>query len=364
MMRAINVWERNAAMTKMHRQSLVAYGQPLCETVVDCPTPRGSEVLVRIERCGVCHSDLHMQDGYFLLGGDKKLDVSAGRSLPFTLGHEIAGVIESAGGDARDAKIGSHVAVYPWIGCGVCPACLGGEENLCANPRHLGIAVDGGYATHVLVPHSRYLLDYAPLSPDFAGPLMCSGLTAYAALKRLANRPERGPVLLIGLGGVGMMGLAIARALFRTPPIVADIDAEKRNAALAAGTAQAYDPSDPQARKAVMAATGGLLAICDFVGSDKSLQFATGLLGRGGKVVVTGLLGGNFSIAAALFGIKAMTIEGTLTGTLTEARELLDLVRAKNIAPIPTRDRPLAQAQAALDDLRAGRVVGRTVLSV
>jgi alcohol dehydrogenase len=170
-------------------------------------------------------------------------------------------------------------------------------------------------------------------------------------------------VLLIGLGGVGMMGLAIARALFRTPPIVADIDADKRNTALAAGATLAYDPSDPQARKDVMKATGGLLAICDFVGSDKSLQFATGLLGRGGKVVVTGLLGGNFSIAAALFGIKAMTIEGTLTGTLAEARELLDLVRAKNIAPIPTRERPLAQAQAALDDLRAGRVVGRTVLT-
>jgi propanol-preferring alcohol dehydrogenase len=161
------------------------------------------------------------------------------------------------------------------------------------------------------------------------------------------------------------MGLAIARALFTTPPIVADIDAEKRNAALAAGAAAAYDPSDPQARKAVMSATGGgLLAICDFVGSDKSLQFATGLLARGGKVVVTGLLGGNFSIAAAMFGIKAMTIEGTLTGTLAEARGLLDLARAKSIAPIPTRDRPLTEAQAALDDLRTGRVVGRTVLTV
>jgi len=121
---------------------------------------------------------------------------------------------------------------------------------------------------------------------------------------------------------------------------------------------------DPQARKAVMSATGGgLLAICDFVGSDKSLQFATGLLARGGKVVVTGLLGGNFSIAAAMFGIKAMTIEGTLTGTLAEARELLDLARARNIAPIPTRNRPLGEAQAALDDLRAGRIVGRTVLT-
>src|SRR5580704_9799459 len=349
-------------MSQMHRQSLLAYGQPLCETVADCPSPHGGEVLVRIERCGVCHSDLHLQDGYFSLGSDKKLDVSAGRTLPFTLGHEIAGVIESVGADADAAIVGRRVAVYPWIGCGICAACLGGEENLCSNHRHLGIAVDGGFATHVLVPHQRYLLDYAPLSANFAGPLMCSGLTAYAALKRHTSRPERGPVLLVGLGGVGMMGLAIARALFRTSPIVADIDAAKRQAALAAGAAHAYDPSDPTARKAVMSATGGVLAICDFVGSDKSLQFATGLLGRGGKVVVTGLLGGTFAIAAAVIAIKAMTIEGTLTGTLAEARELLDLARAGKITPIPTHDRPLAQAQAALDDLRGGHVVGRTVL--
>ena len=178
----------------------------------------------------------------------------------------------------------------------------------------------------------------------------------------LAAVPNAAPVLLIGLGGVGMMGLAIARALFREPPIVADIDAEKRKAALAAGAAAAYDPADPQARRAIMAATGGVLAICDFVGSEKSLQFANGVLARGGKVVVTGLLGGTFSIAAAMIAIKAMTIEGTLTGTLAEARELLDLARAGKIAPIPTHDRPLSEARAALDDLRAGRVVGRTVL--
>ena len=147
----------------MHRQSLIAYGAPLCETIVDCPTPHGSEVLVRIERCGVCHSDLHMQDGYFLLGDDKRLDVT-GRTLPFTLGHEIAGAIESAGPEAEGAASG-RVAVYPWIGCGTCAACRAGEENLCAAPRHLGITADGGYASHVLVPHPRYLLDYAPLPP-------------------------------------------------------------------------------------------------------------------------------------------------------------------------------------------------------
>jgi len=351
-------------VTKLRRQSLVAYGEPLCETIVDCPTPRGSEVLVRIERCGVCHSDLHLQDGYFALGGDKRLDITKDRPLPFTLGHEIAGVIESAGPEAEGAVVGRRIAVYPWIGCGSCTACRAGEENLCSNHRHLGVSADGGFASHVLIPHPRYLIEYAPLSPAFAGPLMCSGLTAYAALKHLGSHAERGPVLLIGLGGVGMMGLAIARTLFREPPIVADIDGAKRDAALAAGAAAAYDPADPQARRAIVSATGGLIGACDFVGSDRSLQFATGVLARGGKVTVTGLLGGAFSIAAAMFAIKAMTIEGVLTGTLSQARELIELARAGKIAPIPSNERPLSEAQSALDDLRAGRVVGRIVLTV
>jgi alcohol dehydrogenase len=115
-------------MTKLRRFSLTAYQAPLCETIVDCPEPNGSEVLIRIERCGVCHSDLHMQDGYFALGEGKSLDVREGRTLPFTLGHEIAGMVERAGLDATGAKIGAKVAVYPWIGCGQCAACKAGEE--------------------------------------------------------------------------------------------------------------------------------------------------------------------------------------------------------------------------------------------
>src|SRR5215469_2522437 len=349
-------------MTELVRQSLVAYGAPLCETVADCPQPRGSEVLVRVDRCGVCHSDLHVQDGYFRLGGDKRLDITQGRALPFTLGHEIAGTVAAVGADAA-AKPGDKVAVYPWIGCGTCAACRHGEENNCAAPRHLGVYVDGGYASHVLVPHARYLIDYAPLAPAFAGALMCSGLTAYAALQRLSDRAARAPVLLIGLGGVGSMGLALARALFGEGPLVADIDPGKRQAALAAGAAAAFDPADPGARKAVLAATGGVHAACDFVGSDASLAFATGVLARGGKVVVTGLIGGSFTTAVAMFPIKAMTIEGTLTGTLAQARDLIVLARAGKLAPIPIRERPMQEAQAALDDLRAGRVVGRVVLT-
>jgi propanol-preferring alcohol dehydrogenase len=347
---------------QMHRQSLTAYGAPLCETVVDLARPQGSEVLVRIARCGVCHSDLHMQDGYFLLGDGKQLDVRQGRTLPFTLGHEIAGTIESAGPDAKVTP-GAKVAIYPWIGCGECPACKVGDENICTAPRHLGITVDGGFATHVLIPHPRYLIDYAPLSSSYAGALMCSGLTAYAALKRLSDRAARAPLLLVGLGGVGLMGLALARAMYGSAPYVADIDAKKRDAALAAGALAAFDPADAGARKALVKASGGIYAAIDFAGTDKSLNFATGVLAKGGKVVVTGLIGGAYSTAVAMFPLKAMTIEGTTTGTLKEARELIDLVRTKNIAAPPIAERPLAQAQATLDDLRAGKIVGRVVLT-
>ena len=341
---------------------MTAYGAPLCETVAPCPEPTGSEVLVRITRCGVCHSDLHIHDGYFLLGEGKQLDVRAGRTLPFTLGHEIAGVVERAG-PASDAKPGAAVAVYPWIGCGQCPACKAGDENICAAPRHLGITVDGGYATHVLVPHARYLLDHAPLPSSYAGALMCSGLTAYSALKRLADRADRAPLLLVGIGGVGMMGLALTRAMFGRAPFVADIDPKKREAALAAGAAATFDPADPGARKEIIKASGGIYAAVDFVGSDKSLNFATGTLAKGGKVVITGLIGGGYTTAVTMFPLKAMTIEGTQTGTLAEARELLDLVRAKKVPPPPIEERPLDRAQASLTDLRAGRIVGRVVLT-
>jgi alcohol dehydrogenase len=350
-------------MTQLRRLSLTAYEAPLCETIVDCPAPQGSEVLVRIERCGVCHSDLHMQDGYFLLGDGKRLDVRTGRTLPFTLGHEIAGAIESAGPDAG-VKPGAKVAVYPWIGCGKCAACRAGEENLCTANRHLGVSADGGFASHVLVPHPRYLIEYAPLPAAFAGALMCSGLTAYSALKRLREHAARGPALLVGMGGVGMMGLSIARALFAHAPIVADIDPGKREAALAAGAAAAFDPADPEARRTLLKSTGGgVFAACDFVGSEKSLAFAASALAKGGKVMVTGLLGGNFTTPVAMFPLKAMTIEGTLTGTLAEANEVVALARAGKIAPLPIRERPLAEAQAALDDLRGGRVLGRVVLT-
>jgi D-arabinose 1-dehydrogenase-like Zn-dependent alcohol dehydrogenase len=351
-------------MTVLHRQSLTAYAAPLSATTSQCPQPRGTEVLVRIARCGVCHSDLHLQDGYFHLSDDKKLDVRSGRTLPFTLGHEIAGTVVAIGQAADGVKIGDAVAVYPWIGCGQCKACLRGEENICSAPRHLGVNMDGGFASHVLVPHPRYVLDASGLAPERAAIMMCSGLTAYAALKRLEREASLGPLLLVGMGGVGMMGLALAIAMFKEPPFVADIDATKREAAVAAGAAAAFDPAADGARRTLLAQSGGgVYGACDFAGSTQSLAFATGALAKGGKVVVTGLLGGTLSMPTAMLGLKAMAIEGTQTGTLAQACEVLELCREANFRFPPIRERPMTEAQAALDALRAGKVVGRLVLA-
>src|SRR5215813_8598176 len=253
----------------MHRQSLVDYGKPLKATQAQTPEPQGSEVLLRVSHCGVCHSDVHLQDGSFDLGGGQKLDVRGNRPLPFTLGHEIAGTVEAAGPDAKSVAPGQFYAAYPWIGCGTCGLCARGDEHLCNAPRVLGVTVDGGYATHVVVPHPRYLLDVTGIAPEIAGALMCSGLTGYSAIKKAVAYLRAGPLLIVGLGGVGMMGLQFARAATDRPIFVADIDANKRQAALQLGAAEAFDPADAGARKAIMKASGGIGAAVDFAGSDK-----------------------------------------------------------------------------------------------
>jgi D-arabinose 1-dehydrogenase-like Zn-dependent alcohol dehydrogenase len=348
----------------MLRQSLIEYGKPLEATEAETPTPQGTEVLLRVSHCGVCHSDLHLQDGYFSLGGDQKLDVRSTRSLPFTFGHEIAGSVEARGPDANGVEIGKRYAAYPWIGCGTCAVCRRGDEHMCNAPRALGVTVDGGYATHVLVPHPRYLLDVEGIVPEIAGPLMCSGLTGYSAVKKALAYLRSGPLLIVGLGGVGMMGLQFARALTNASILVADIDPAKREAALRLGAKEAFDAADPGARKAIAKASGGGVgAAVDFAGSDKSLGLAQSVVAKGGAAIVVGLIGGSFTLPVPMFPLRALTIMGSYVGSPAEAREMVDLVKAGKIAPIPVETRPLEATSRALDDLRAGKIVGRVVIT-
>jgi D-arabinose 1-dehydrogenase-like Zn-dependent alcohol dehydrogenase len=347
----------------MHRQSLVEYGKPLQATQAATPQPQGTEVVLRVTHCGVCHSDLHLQDGYFDLGGGQKLDVRSGRPLPFTLGHEIAGTVEATGPEAQGVTKGKFFAAYPWIGCGKCGLCARGDEHMCNAPKALGITVDGGYATHVVVPHPRYLLDVEGIAPGIAAALMCSGLTGYSAIKKAIPYLRAGPLLIVGLGGVGMMGLQFARAMTNKPIFAADLDKAKREAAIKLGAAEAFDPADPGARKALMKASGGAGAAVDFAGSDKSLGFAQGAVAKGGAAIVVGLFGGTFNLPVPMFPLRALTIMGSYVGSTEEAREMLALVKAGKVAAIPMETRPLAETSTSLDDLRAGKVVGRVVIT-
>jgi D-arabinose 1-dehydrogenase-like Zn-dependent alcohol dehydrogenase len=349
-------------MTLMRRQSLIKFDAPLCETVIDTPKPQGREALVRIERCGLCHSDLHIQDGYMDRGNGERLDITRGMTLPFTLGHEIAGVVDEVGPDAPKNIVGQKKAVFPWIGCGQCRDCLAGDENLCAKNRFLGVSIDGGFATHVLVPDTKYLLDYDPLPVNMAATLMCSGITAYGALKRLVDRPRQRNLLLIGLGGVGMMGLAFAQAMFKQRISVADLSPAARETALKNGAAVAYDPSEADIVKRIIKENdGGFDAVVDFAGNEKSMNFAVSTVARGGKIVVSGLMGGHFNLPMVQWVYKRMTIEGFMVGTLAEAQELMALARAGKIKPIPVSEEPTGDAQKWMEQLRAGKVVGRIV---
>lgn len=349
-------------MALLRRQSLVKFDAPLCETIIETPKPQGGEVLLRVQCCGLCHSDLHIQDGYADAGNGERIDTTRGIVLPFTLGHEIAGIVEEVGPDAPTDLIGRKAAVFPWIGCGKCRDCANGDENLCARNRYLGVAIDGGFASHVLVPDAKYLLDYDPLPAATAAMLMCSGLTAYGALKRLADRPRRN-LLLIGLGGVGMMGLACAPVLFPQEVCAADVSAAAREAALVHGAAAVYDPAEPNIARRILKQTGGGFdAIIDFAGNEASIAFALSVVARGGKIVVSGLMGGKFSLPMVQWIYKRITVEGFMTGTLAEARELMELARAGRIGPVPMNEQPMADAQKWIDQLRAGNVLGRIVL--
>jgi D-arabinose 1-dehydrogenase-like Zn-dependent alcohol dehydrogenase len=347
----------------MESQVITEFGKPLQRLEAETPTPTGTEVLVKVEHCGVCHSDVHIHDGYFDMGGGAKLPL--GLPLPHTLGHEVAGEVVALGPDATGVKVGDHRAVYSWIGCGKCAACLRGEENYCDRPRNVGCSAGapGGYSTHVLVPHPRYLLDYGATPKGLAATYMCSGLTAYGALKKVPKLGEKDEVLIIGAGGVGMMGVQFAKHLTGKGPLVADIDEGRLQAAMGAGAKAVYNTKDPDAIAKLMADTeGGALGVVDFVGSEATFAFATRAVRRGGRVVIVGLFGGGMAMPIPMFPFRALTIGGSYVGSLAEAEEMMEMVRAGKIDPIPVKEAPLSAANDVLTDLKAGKVVGRVVL--
>ncbi len=350
---------------KMRSFQVCQCGAPLQMNEAEAPKPAGTQVLLKMLAAGVCHSDLHIWDGYYEIGGGKRLMLAdRGIKLPLTMGHENVGEVVAAGPDAKGVKVGDVRLVNPWMGCGECKVCQRGEENLCLKPQNVGVFAQGGYATHMLVPSHRHLFDIGNLKPTDAAPLACSGVTAYSALKKVASTLKDEPVVIIGAGGVGLMGVTLAKKMGAKDVIVVDIDAAKREAALKAGATKAIDGSAADAAAQIQAATGGgAWATVDFVGSGATVNLAVNSTIKGGTVVVVGLYGGDITIPTPYLPLRAMTLRGSYVGSQTDMAELLDLVKRTGMPPVPMKTRPLEEVNATLNDLRAGKIVGRVVLT-
>ena len=350
----------------MHSYRVVSFGAPIERQDETTPQPKGREILVRITACGVCHSDVHLMDGYFDLGGGRKVDLTRSVNPPRTLGHEIVGEVIAVGEGvtAAEASVGQRRIVYPWIGCQDCALCKSGDEHLCNQPKALGVNADGGYASHVLVPGPQYLFAFDGIEETLACTYACSGLTAFGALKKAKDvLSAGGDLLIIGAGGVGLSGVRMAEAVTGVKPIVADIDRSKWEAAKAAGAKETIDPSSPDTVKALMRGTGGGVVVAiDFVGASASFTFGFNALRKNGRLIVVGLFGGSATIPVPMFPLKNATVMGSYVGTLQDMADMMALARSGRIPGLPVATRPLADVGEVLANLKAGKIVGRTVV--
>ena len=342
---------------------VMEHGKPLQKAMRATPIPKGSEVLVRITRSGVCHSDLHIWDGYFDWGGGKRFYVKErGCVPPFTLGHEPFGVVEALGPRVPrgkgGVKVGQKRLVYPWIGCGKCATCKAGQDNYCLKSRYLGVNVPGAYSTHVVVPDAKYLVDASGIDDSFAATLACSALTAYSAAAKLPVLGPKDRVAVIGCGGVGLSGVSVLKAKGVKNIVACDIDPAKLAIAAKLGAARTLDTRTPHAAEELRGIAGAL----DFVGSPATAALGIGALRKGGRHVVVGLYGGELVHPLPPIAQRAIGIVGSYVGNLQELKEVVALAKRKKLKPQPIETRDAQGANTSLEDLKAGRVVGRIVL--
>ena len=314
---------------------LDAFGADL-RFAADYPDPDGSDEVIDVTACGVCHSDLHVVDG------------EIPSPLPLILGHEVTGV---------HPRLGPVMVYAPW-GCRTCELCAEGVEMICVDAREAGIFADGGYAEKMRVPSVEYLAPLGDIDAVVSAPLACGGLTAYRAVTQgldvLRRDGPRRRALVIGTGGLGQYAIRYLRLLTGAEIGALDLSAAKRATALERGAHSAYGPGDELPRCDF---------VIDFIGSEDTLTTAAGAVARRGLVAVVGLYGGRIP-----FGFGAVPHEArfmsSVWGSRAQLDELLELAGREPSILNPVETLPLEDAQTAHDRLRAGEVKGRIVLTV
>jgi len=347
----------------MRMWAVVGASVPLECLEEETPGPVGTEVLMEVTHCGVCHSDVHFWKGEYNLGKGKVMKVTERSKLPRAPGHEVVGRVAAVGPDVTDVKIGDVRVIYPWIGCGHCPRCVAGQDNLCPNQSAIGVVRHGGFASHVVVPHSRYLVDLGDLDPALAATYACSGITALSAVRKLGDVHPDSPVLIFGAGGLGLTAITVLRALGHKNILVVDLDEAKRQSALDAGAYLAIDGASEMLVADIMSAAGvPLLYAIDFVNATSTATAAFDSLAHGGMLVLAGAAGGVLELPLAPMIFKPRSVVGTKTGTVQDLKDVIALAREGKLKPIPIERMAIDDAYEALQRLHHGQVTGRVVL--
>jgi len=350
----------------MHAYAVTAEGSAITDIQLPTPRPAGNEVLLKVERSGVCHTDTHLRQGGYDLGSRGRLRLAdRGISYPLVMGHEVVGSVEQVGEDVTGTAPGDLRLVYPWIGCGDCRQCAANRDNYCAAGRNIGVARYGGYADHVLVPDEKYLVDIAGLDPSWAATLACSGLTAFAAVRKVDLSDPDDPVVVIGAGGVGLTAVATLRALGHRAICAVDLSEQNLRIATELGASVTVPGSSDALGKEIVRTVGEpVAAVIDFVNNSATATAGYQAVRKGGELVQVGLFGGELIAPTALTALRMITIRGSFVGTPGDLHDLVGLAKRGVLPRIPITEVPFAaeSVQQALDQLEQGGVSGRIVL--
>lgn len=326
---------------------------PLVIEEVAAPVPEADEVLLRVEACGVCHSDLHLAEGDWA----QMLKIV---KTPLILGHEVVGAIIETGAEVSEFTVGDRVGCA-WIhwACGECEMCREGNENLCPKHKISGATVDGGYAQLMKAKASHVVAVPANLDSAEAAPLFCAGVTVYRALKQASVQPAQ-RVAIFGIGGLGHLAVQIAVA-FGAEVIAVDVSEEKLQFAGKLGAAHTVNAASEKANKAIQQLGGAHVAV---VTSAAKAAYDTAFysLRPTGTLVIVGLPAEPLAFSAIALVARETRILASSVGTRQDLREVLELAAAGKLR-CQIESRPLEQINEIFQEMAGGKLSGRAVLT-
>jgi NAD+-dependent secondary alcohol dehydrogenase Adh1 len=340
----------------MKAVQVVGYGEKLRMTEVPAPEVTGPfDVIVRIGGAGVCRTDIHILEGQWA--------EKSGVTLPYTIGHENAGWVHAVGSAVSNVSEGDKVIVHPLITCGLCRACRFGDDVHCEQSAFPGIDTAGGYADYLKTSARSVVRIDDSLEPSDVAALADAGLTAYHAAAKAARKLRPGDkCVVIGAGGLGHIGIQVLKAISAAELVVVDRNPDAVKLAVSIGADHGVVADGGQVEQVLELTAGqGAETVIDFVGEGGATKDGVAMLRRAGDYHVVGY-GENIDVPTIDVISAEINFIGNLVGSYNDLCELMVLA-AQGLVRLHTSKYPLDRFQDALDDLGAGRIRGRAILT-